>query len=181
MKKFKVLFVYPNQTLLGVIPLNVALLSAHLKRAGFESKLFDASIYQTVKKTQDQIRAETNQVKKTNIEQYLKCRDEDVHLAFRKMVSDYHPDLIAMTLVDSTVSLGFKLLDQILDIKTPVIIGGVAVTFNYENLIRHPKVDIACIGEGERSLVELCRKMQQGKDYSTIKNLCFKHKKRYHR
>jgi hypothetical protein len=135
MKKIKVLFAYPNSTLLGVIPVNLALLSSHLKKAGYKTKLFDASIYQTVKIKQDDLRVKLNQVKKTTIDDYIKIKNEDVVEAFAKTVEKYKPDLIAMTLVDSTVGLGFKLLSRVQDFPALKIIGGVAVTFNYEKLL----------------------------------------------
>jgi anaerobic magnesium-protoporphyrin IX monomethyl ester cyclase len=174
MKKIKVLFAYPNSTLLGVIPVNLALLSSHLKKAGYKTKLFDASIYQTVKIKQDDLRVKLNQVKKTTIDDYIKIKNEDVVEAFAKTVEKYKPDLIAMTLVDSTVGLGFKLLSRVQDFPALKIIGGVAVTFNYEKLLNESFVDIACIGEGEKAIVELCKKLSQKKDYHHIKNLYFK-------
>ena len=173
-KSFKVLLVYPNQTLLGVIPINLALLSAYLKKAHFETKLFDASLYRTVDQTQDELRTKNSQVKKTDIDRYVQCRNEDVIQAFVNLVDHYKPDLIGMTLVDSTVPLGLRLLDAVKGYFCPKIIGGVAVTFNSHALLQYPSVDIACIGEGEKSLVELCQKLRDNKSYDHIKNLYIK-------
>lgn len=176
-KKFKILLVYPNQTLLGVVPGNIALLSACLKKAGFQVKLFDASIYRTSKATQDDLRTTLNQVKKTNIDDYVKYVNKNIVTDFQKNVKDYQPNLIAMTLVDDTVNLGLSLLNSVKNFNILKIIGGVAVTFGFEKLLKHDCVDIACIGEGEEAIVELCNRLRQHKNIKTIKNLYFKTKK----
>jgi len=172
-KKFRVLLVYPNPPMLGVVPGNMALLAACLKKAGFEVKLFDMSIYRTVKKTQDDLRADLNQVKRTNVDDFINWKEVDVYEDFRKVVEKYKPGLIGITVVDDTLSMAIKLLEKVKDKKMPKIVGGVGATFNYEKILRHGMVDMVCRGEGERALVELSKKLSQGKDWKRIKNLCF--------
>jgi len=175
-KDFKVLFVYPNPPMLGVVPGNLPLLSACLKKVGFKTKLFDASIYRTVKKKQDDLRADLNQVKRTNVDDYVKTKNVDVFDDFEKVVEKYKPDLIAVSLVDDTVIMAMKLLERIRNIKIPVVVGGVGVTFNYEKILKNENVDFACIGEGEEALVELCENLRDKKDCTKIKNIYLKDK-----
>lgn len=171
MKNFKVLFVYPNKPMLGVIPNNLAILSACLKKAGFKTKLFDASIYKTNSKTQDEIRADLNQVKKTNINDFIKYKNKDIFKDFVNTVKKYQPNLIAITLVDDTLELGFSLLEKIKDLNIPKIAGGIAVTFGYKKILKSNLINMVCIGEGEEALVELCEKLFNNKDFSHIKNI----------
>ena len=56
MTKFKVLLLYPNLQMVNLIPSNIAILSAYLKEAGIETKLFDTTLYQTAEKSVDEIR-----------------------------------------------------------------------------------------------------------------------------
>ena len=48
-RKFKVLLFYPNEPMVGVTPSNLAYLSACLKRAGHDVKLFDSSLYKSIR------------------------------------------------------------------------------------------------------------------------------------
>ena len=82
MKHFKILLVYPNRTLLGVIPSSMALLAGCLKKNKFQVKLFDASLYRSEEITQDDLRAKLNQVRKTNIDKYIKFKKGNIYQDF---------------------------------------------------------------------------------------------------
>ena len=64
----KVLLVYANSFMDYLIPIGISLLSACLKKAGHETKLFDTTFYRTRDKTGDEARVETLQIKETNLE-----------------------------------------------------------------------------------------------------------------
>ena len=85
--KFKVLIFYPNEPMVGVTPSNLAYLSACLKEAGNDVKLFDCSLYESVRyeprpdgeeglqsqkfrqeKTQDELRTNLGHTKKSSID-----------------------------------------------------------------------------------------------------------------
>lgn len=173
-ENFKVLLVYPNHSNVGVVPHNMALLSTCLKKEGIKVKLFDASVYRSEEMTQDDLRTKLNLVKKSNIEDFIKYEKGDVIDGFEKIVNTWKPNLIGMNLVDDTLPLGMKLLERIKKYKIPKIVGGVAVTFGYNNILKQAGVDMACIGEGEKALVELCKKLAKGGDYRHIKNIYYK-------
>jgi len=44
-KAFKVLFLYPNGTLMNPPPISIGIFTAVLKREGFELALFDTTLY----------------------------------------------------------------------------------------------------------------------------------------
>lgn len=173
MKNFKVMFVYPNQ-MGGVIPSNLPVISACLKQAYFQVKLFDASMYKISQKSQDEVREKLNQVKKTDINKYFSFKPTDIFEDFVKEVEEYKPDLIAITFVDETMPLGFSLLEKIRDKKIPVVAGGVTAIFASEILLKNPDINIVCVGEGEEAIVELCDRMYNGEDYNDLKNFYFK-------
>ena len=68
MAKLRVLLVYPNLQMVNLLPSNIAVLSAYLKRAGIDVKLFDTTLYRTAEKSVDEIRVEHMQLRPFNIQ-----------------------------------------------------------------------------------------------------------------
>ena len=58
----KVLLVYPNDRMDGLISVGVSVLSAHLKNANHQVELFDTTFYDTGKETGDFFREQMGQV-----------------------------------------------------------------------------------------------------------------------
>jgi len=175
-KGIKVLFIYPNPMMDNLIPINISLLSACLKKAGHQTKLFDTTFYDTGGPVGDDFREKNLQVIKTDLSEHGITRIKtDIKEDFRKMVDEYKPDLIALSVFEISYKQGLMLLKDIKkdhDILT--IVGGVFATFSSEDVIREDCVDIVCVGEGEDALVELCNKLRDKKDITKIKNLWVK-------
>ena len=143
MKKFKVLLVYPNLTCVSLMPSSVALLSAYLKLAGNEVKLFDTTYYKMTGKTNDEMRVDRMHVRKFNIEDVgVKIKQSNVYEDFIKMVKEYKPNLIGVSVVDDTVELGLNLIKKVDCNNICVVFGGINATFNSEELIKERVVDI---------------------------------------
>ena len=70
--------------------------------------------------------------------------------------------------------LGLKFLEELKDYKiknkTPVIAGGVFPTFAPEIVSKEKLVDLVCVGEGENTLLDLCKKIKNKEDYSDVTN-----------
>jgi hypothetical protein len=58
MSKFRVLLVYPNLQMVNLLPSNVSILSACLRKADIDVKLFDTTFYRTAEKSVDDVRVE---------------------------------------------------------------------------------------------------------------------------
>ena len=56
----------------------------------------------------------------------------------------------------------------------PVLLGGVFATFAPDLAMSFPRIDMLCVGEGERALVELCNAMNSGKDRTKIPGIWVK-------
>lgn len=56
----------------------------------------------------------------------------------------------------------------------PLVWGGVHPSLVQGSTIRHPLVDILCVGEGEETIVELARQLAEGGDPSTVPGLWVK-------
>lgn len=177
-RNFKILLVYPNKTLLGVPANNLALLSACLKEGGYETRLFDASMYRAEnEKSNDEVREKLGHVKKSSYEDLVNVQFKDVHEDFARVVEEYKPNLIAVSMIDSTISYGLSFIEKVKDKNIPVVVGGVGVTLSYEKILTDTDlVDFACIGEGERAIVELCDRLYYNIDCTSIRNICTKNK-----
>lgn len=172
----KVLLVYANSYMDNLIPIGVSLLSAVLKDAGHEVKLFDTTFYKTSEKTGDQARVESLQIKPTNLEEFgIKSKSLfEMSDDFKFMIKDYKPDIVGFSVVESTRHIFIYLLSILkahLDYKGVIVAGGVYATTCFSDLVRI--VDIVCVGEGEKAIVELANRIDKKESYEDIKNLCF--------
>ena len=174
-KDFKILLINCNTMLDTLITAGIGTLSASLKQEGIEVKLFDTTFYKTRDKTGDEVRAYTLQVKKTDFKELGILPEEgDVVEDFRKEVESYRPDLIGLSCIEVTYSLGIELLEAVRHTKIPTVVGGVYATFSPDIVIKENCVDMVCIGEGEMALVELCKRMRAGEDVTHVQNVWVK-------
>ena len=89
---------------------------------------------------------------------------------------EFHPDLIGITAVTISVNNAAKLAKYIKDRNTaaPVILGGPHVTaVPEETLSRFPDIDIAVLGEGEETFLELIKKLDNGTNLEKIQGIAF--------
>ena len=206
--KFKILLFYPNEPMVGVTPSNLAILSACLKQAGHDVRLFDCSLYKSIRyeprpdgeegyelsnkhkrlakinraasplkvkeETQDELRERLGQVKKSPIDDYVKLKETNPYDDFADLVEDWKPDLIGISVVDSTIEFSYNFIQQIKGKKPPVVMGGTGATFSYEKILNRGYADFVCAGEGEEALVELCDRIKAGEDCSDVKNMYLK-------
>jgi anaerobic magnesium-protoporphyrin IX monomethyl ester cyclase len=173
MKDFKILLFYPNEPMVGIVPSNLAILSACLKCADFQIKLFDCTTYRSVTgETQEDVRTKLGLVKKTDIDNYTQLKDINIYDDFVKVVNEYKPNLIAFTVVDSTIKFSLSFVEKIRDKGIFTVFGGVGATFNYEKILKTKLVDFVCVGEGEEAIVELCENLYK-KQLGNIRNIYY--------
>ena len=173
---FKVLFIYPNTVMATLLPINISLLSACLKNDNFQVELFDTTYYRTEDDNMTQKKVGMLQIKPYSFEDEDKLfKKTDIYDDLKNKVLEYRPNLIAITLVEDTIDLAKDLLKSVRGYyDCPIVSGGVYAFFSPEELIEEDFIDIVCVGEGEKSLVELCHNMVEGKDISNIPNLWVK-------
>jgi len=176
----KVLFLYPNTYGTNMIPPAIALFSAMLKKRGHEIEIFDTTYY-SVDYGQDSNKAAEDQlaVFPSNLENRgIKMKTTSWKDDIQKQLIRFRPDLIAMSSTEDMWELGVKILHEIKDYKIknniPIIAGGVFPTFAPEIVSKEELVDLVCVGEGENSMVDLCEKIQNKKDYSDLTNVWIK-------
>lgn len=175
-KPFKVLFIYPNTMMATLLPINISILSAALKKEGVDVRLFDTTYYPTEEINFEQKKVQLLQLKPYDIKSSgILFKKTDIHDDLKSAIDGYHPDLVAVTVVEDTYPLACELLGSVKSISSvPVVAGGVFAYAGAEMLIGNPNIDMVCVGEGEEAIVELCRKMAEGGDCSEILNLWVK-------
>ena len=96
----RVLFVYPNVRGLYMLPPAVAILSSVLKLQGHECRLFDTTYWNVPEAGVD---SEAHKEKNLHVRPYepnphqVTLKSSDVYEEFNEMVSDFRPDLIAVS------------------------------------------------------------------------------------
>jgi len=174
MKQFKTLLIHANSTLDTMIPPNLAIMNAFLKRANIESKLFDTTFYKTRKKTGDDARVSTLQVKETNFEDLgINLHKTNMYDDFMKTVKEYKPNLIGLSAVSLTYPFGIEFIRQLKKggESIPTIVGGIHATVSSNEVLEEKCVDYICVGEGEQALVDLCGALRDNRDTTNIKNI----------
>jgi len=169
---FKILLIYPNLEMKNLLPPAIGILTACLKREGFSVDLFDTTYYLTESGNPDEKRKEFLQVRAYDAGDYgigYKRTIAADDLAMK--VREFEPDLIGVSVVEDTLPLGVKLIRSLGERRPKTIFGGIHISYLGEKAFENPEIDMICLGEGEKALVELCRRMQAGEDYSDIRNL----------
>ncbi len=172
MSDFRVLLINCNTMLDTLVTAGIGILSATLKEADVEVKLFDTTFYRTAERTGDEARATALQVKTTDFADLGIVPEEgDVVEDFVALVENYKPDLIGLSSIEVTHKLGIRLLSAINGSGIPTIVGGPYATFAPELVIAEKCVNMVCVGEGEQPLVDVCNKMRAGEDIYSIANV----------
>ena len=175
MSKFKVLFVYPNGTLMNPPPISVGLFTALLKREGVELELFDTTFYrEATSVTSDD--AKERFLQSTPVDDAVrqsKLKTTDIVEDFVKQVDAFKPDLIVVSILEITYAPALKLLDAVGGYHAPVLAGGVLAYSAPELILKNENIDFLCLGEGEGLIVDICRRLAAKQDISDIPNLAY--------
>ena len=165
-----------------MLPPAIATFSAILKQANHQVKVFDTTYYSV----DHGIDSDGSKEERLNVVPYqeemkkkgLRIKDSNWKTDLKKLVEEYKPDLLAISSTEDMWELGMRILEQIRDYKIknkiPVIAGGVFPTFAPEICITYDLVDMICVGEGENTLLDLCKKIEKKEDYSDVTNMWFK-------
>ena len=175
-KTFKVLFLYPNGTLMNPPPISIGIFTAILRENGFDVGLFDTTLYPEVgAKSSDDAKQENLQVRAFDYgSRGVKPKTTNMAEDLRKKILAFSPDIILISILECTYKRSLGLLDVVKEFDIPLMAGGVFPTFAPEVVLRHEAVDMVCIGEGEGAILELCKRMASGQSTDGIRNIYFK-------
>jgi radical SAM superfamily enzyme YgiQ (UPF0313 family) len=84
-------------------------------------------------------------------------------------------DLIGISLMTNLFDNAVQITQRLKrDLNIPILWGGIHPTVRPQECLDY--ADMVCIGEGEESLVELVRKMEDGQDYNNVQGIWLKDK-----
>jgi anaerobic magnesium-protoporphyrin IX monomethyl ester cyclase len=183
-KDFKILIFYPNLHMSALMPQSVGIFTALLKQEGYPLDLFDCTYYEdidslTLGKNTNQEKVENRNVHKYDNTEWhkkgVKPKNGIVE-AFKKKVATFKPDLILVSVLESTYYLAIDLLKAIpeKDRTYKTFFGGVFATYAANKIIENDFVDYVCRGEGEGAVVEMANALSTGGRIDQIKNCTVK-------
>ena len=172
----KILFLYPNSTNVGVMPLAIGILSTIAKSLRCNVDYFETSFYRKEGSVPEE-RENTGEFK-GNIEQghtvilpYDRLKKD-----FVAKVAHFKPDILAVT----ANSVEFEMFEELVDgagVFSPkpfVIVGGVHSTVAPEAVLENSFIDALCRGEGEKAWEDFLARFIRHQDFSDINNLWVK-------
>ena len=91
-------------------------------------------------------------------------------------VSEFKPDIVGISSYEMSFEWIKSISDYLKEIypQAPIIVGGYYVTLSPEEVLRHPAIDIVCVGEGEYPVLEFLDSRKKGARNKDIYNLWFK-------
>ncbi len=178
MSEFKILFIYPNGTLMNPPAIAIGIFTALLKQNGFEVDLFDTTLYPDIDpdaKIVDDEKEDSLQARPTNYEDRgVKLLTSDMLSDLAKKVDEFKPDLIAVSLLESIYPIALTMFEVIENYDIPVLVGGVFAMHAPEVVIENKCIDMVCFGEGEETIVEVSKRLASNKDCYDVDNLWIK-------
>jgi len=186
-KDFRILMVYPNLHMSALMPQSIGIFTALLKQEGYTLDLFDCTFYQDINEVNMSRSVTTESSNKIQHSQIRVYDNSDWHKKggrpkfgiredFIKKVQDFKPDLVLVSVLESTYLLAIELLNSIpdKDRKYKTMFGGVFATYGADKVIKNKHVDYVCRGEGEEALVEMCKKLITGDRIDNVLNFTIK-------
>ena len=179
-KDLKILFLYPNQHMRVTPPGGIAILSAVIKRHGYTNvKLFDATWYpldtelDTAHEDRDKVRSRKGMFPDYKWEKEgvdLTVETENMYVAWKRMVSEWKPDVIISSIVEDTYYLWKKFMDEVTDLEFISFCGGPFVTYAPQ-IFEKDRCDYILRGEGDEVIPELLDLISEGKDGHHLPNV----------
>ena len=129
----------------GVLPpLGLGYIASSLEKAGFEVDIIDAIA--------------------------LAISKEEVS----KRIKEFDPHIVGITAMTPTIKGAFEAAEVAKKLGKITIIGGVHMSiFPLETLQRN-SVDFGIVGEGEESMVQFCKAIENDDSYENVEGLCYK-------
>lgn len=94
----------------------------------------------------------------------------------REQIESYKPRVVGISALTPQWPDARKVTDIVKDIDRDIVtvVGGVHVSALPEEVTGYPNVDIAVIGEGEDTMLEICEAMARGADFRNVDGLAYR-------
>lgn len=174
----RVLFVYPHTLGHGDIPIALTVLSAVLRRAGHQVRVFDCSFYANTNYvlSMKELYGMVRPAPKPPVEAPQAKGLQELRRDFTETVNTFKPHMVGVTCSTAIYPLGLECarIAKRVDPSIQTIFGGIHPTLCPEEVIQEAAVDFVCVGEGEEALVELCDALEQGGPSRNVRNIWMK-------
>ena len=169
--KFRVLLIYPNfQMAHMLLPAGISILSAILKKAGFEVKIFDTTLYKPPHKSFDDIRLEMLQLKRFSLkERSVLYKTNDMLEDFKQLLNEYRPNLVGVSLLQDTYPIAVPMMRETHQRGIPVLAGGIMASFAPDELIQDESENNSTLINRFIQDVEMC--LEQLKEETHLKTI----------
>ena len=182
---FRILMLYPNVQMSSLMPQSIGIFTALLKQKGYTIDIFDCTYYQDIyfknnlgnsaieERSKNRLRPnyDTSELFKKGGEPKKGIKED-----FTKKIKEFKPDLILVSVVESTYFVAIDLLDSIpkKDRNYKTLFGGVFSTYASDKIIKNKHVDYICRGEGEDAIMEICNRFIAGDRIDNVMNFTVK-------
>ena len=181
---FRILLFYPNLHMSALMPQVIGILTALFKREGYTIDLFDCTFYQDIDiinlgKNSNEERVANRNTSAYSNEEWSKRGGKPkwgIKEDFVKKIQEFKPDLILVSVLESTYFLAIELLNSVpqKDRNYKTLFGGVFATFATDKVIKNEHVDYICRGEAEDAVMEMCNKLCKGDRIDNVRNFTLK-------
>ena len=170
----KVLFVWPHKDSFGFKSIGISLLSAIAKRRGWETKLFDTTLFDLGYVDAKNFGESVKLFKPVDLSSYdMSKKKIDLDYEFKSVLTIFKPDCVAMSVLSEEISIAEQLSNTAKEMycDIPIIWGGKYATLMPEKLLAFNSIDFVCISEGLESFSEFLDAMENKKDLYNIDNI----------
>lgn len=173
--------VYSNQYAIGNKPIGIASLSAVLKKAGHEFKLFDCTAFKLTRAKSEDAEGESNlqfkiPVNPERLPSRMPVTITELVDVLAKSIDEFKPDMVGLSALTDDYPLGLGLMRHVKatypDIMT--IAGGVHATVDPVGVLSENCFDMVCVGEGEYVILDIAERIASGSGFEGIANLWVK-------
>ena len=173
----KILLLYPNTYGMNMIPPAFGIFTAILKQAGHDLQLFDTTDY--VEDDRDFDKEKSDNLNARPINDFSKLESAKIFSDpiedFNTIVDSFKPNLIAVSVVEDMFPRAIELLSALNGSRPTVVMGGVFPTFApdvaYDN--SEGCVDFILKGEGEKTILEFCDKLEKNESVNDIDGMYY--------
>jgi len=160
--------------------IGIGYLAGALKEANYDVKIYNPDIVKAIDNISKGKCKMSSQERLKNHQKYVDALSNEEHFVWKEIaqvLNEYKPDLVGIRVMSVTCASGHKVAELVKEYNKDcfVVMGGIHATVLPNEVLEDNNVDFVAIGEGERTLVELCNMIKDGeKDFEKIDGLGFR-------